>query len=295
MQAVEEPAILRWIASRAVGTGYAACVTPQARSTLVSISIAQVRTHGWPRCLVGGGTMYLSIPSFIVLNLTLVVVLMQMILTPLFRLPPVRWADHVFMDRGRIANLFWLDRLNCQFCGYANGLCTMLNTQLDHLASASPTQHPARWAVAAVTAILTAPLWAAFDLYTIRFLYGLVISRCLRMRRFSYAEGAAVLEEGGYAAQHPWLVRSTLRVWKNSALALEMCLEQIESSWCPLRHFELREGIVYPKHHKTFFGANRIEELREARNFLQANGGTVSRRSALDERPAHMQAKGIDR
>ena len=243
--------------------------------------------------------MYLSIPSFIVLNLTIVVLLMQVVLTPVFRLPPVRWADHVFMDRGRIANLFWLDRLNCQFCGYANGLCTMLNTQLDHLAAQKPEQGAQRCAVAAVCAVVTAPLWATFDLYTIRGLYNLVISQCLGMQRFSLAQGAALLERGRYASQHPPAARAVLRLWKNSALALEMCLEQIESSWCPLRHFETREGIVYPKHHKRFFGANVIGELREARNFLQANSGTVSRRamevipSGLDELPPDVQTKRV--
>lgn len=252
-----------------------------ARTTLVSISIAQIRIRGWPRCIVGGGTMYLSIPSFIVLNLTIVVGLLGGLLAPVFSLPRIRWADHVFLDRGRIANLFWLDRLNCQFCGYANGLCTMLNTQLDNLAGIDPKPGPARWFIGALAAVVTAPFWVAFDLYTIRFLYGMIISRCLGMQRFSYAEGVAILDEGHYAGQLPAPARATLRLWKGSALALEMCLEQIESSWCPLRHFETREGIVYPKHHKSFFGANHIEELKEARNFLQANGGTVSKRGAV--------------
>lgn len=224
--------------------------------------------------------MYLSLPAFIVLNLTIIVILLQGVLAPLFGVPRVRWADHVFMDRGRIANLFWLDRLNCQFCGYANGLTTMLNTQLDHLAQSQQTPGPFRWFIAGTLATITAPLWILFDLYTVRFLFGLIISRCLGMLRFSYAEGWAVMRAGHYAGHHPWAARTTLRVWKNSALALSMLLEQIESAWCPLRHYETREGIVYPEHHKYFFGATAIEELRAARNYLAANGGTVSRRSA---------------
>ena len=248
------------------------------RSALVSISISQIRSHGWARCLVGGGTMYFSIPSFIVLNLTVVVALFGWLLLPLFRLPSVSWADHVFLDRGRIANLFWLDRLNCQFCGYANGLCTMLNVQLDRLAGASPNAGGLRWGLAGVAAVATAPLWAAFDLYTVRFLYDLVISRCLRMHRFSRAEGAALLAEANYAGQLPGPARFVLRQWKSSALALESLLEQIESAWCPLRHFETRAGVVYPRHHTNFFGADSIEGLRAARNALQAGGGTVSLR-----------------
>jgi hypothetical protein len=249
-----------------------------ARSTLVSLNIAQVRLHGWPRCVVGGGTMYLSIPGFVLLNLTLVVALLQGLLAPLFGVPRVRWADHVFMDRGRIARLYWLDRLNCQFCAYANGLCTMLNTQLDHLAERRGGANAFQWTVAGAAAVITAPLWILFDLYTIRFLYDGIISRCLRMHRFSRADGRAVLEAGNYAGHLPPTARFVLRAWKNSALALESLLEQIESAWCPLRHFEAREGIVYPRHHKRFFGASTLEELKEARRFLHAHAGTVSER-----------------
>ncbi len=253
-------------------------LTEAPRSALVSISISQIRTHGWARCLVGGGTMYLSIPAFVVLNLTVVVALFGWLLLPLFRLQPVGWADHVILDRGRIANLFWLDRFNCQFCGYANGLCTMLNVQLDRLAGASPAAGGLRWGIAAAAAVVTAPLWVAFDLYTVRFLYDLVISRCLRMHCFSRAEGAALLAESNYAGHLPAPARFVLRQWKSSALALESLLEQIESAWCPLRHFETRAGVVYPRHHTHFFGADSIAGLKAARNALQAGGGTVSRR-----------------
>ena len=55
-------------------------------------------------------------------------------------------------------------------------------------------------------------------------------------------------------------------------------IEQIESAWCPLRHYERREGIVYPAHHARFFGADTIDDLREARNYLYQNNGTVSTR-----------------
>ncbi len=250
----------------------------RASSQIVSLSIAQIRIHGWARCLVGGGTMYLSIPAFIVLNLSIVVLLFQWLLGPLFSLPAVHWRDHVFMDRGRIANLLWLDRLNCQFCGYANGLCTMLNRQLDALAAVNQPVSGWRWALASLAALVSLPLWVLFDLYTIRGLYGLVISRCLRMSRLSLGEGAAILRTENYGGQLPSPARMMLRAWKNSALSLSVLLEQIESAWCPLRHFETRQGIVYPAHHANFFGAHQIEQLREARNHLFANQGTAYKR-----------------
>jgi hypothetical protein len=56
-----------------------------------------------------------------------------------------------------------------------------------------------------------------------------------------------------------------------------MALEQIESSWCPLKHFERREGIVYPDHHKKFFGPDEIEAMRQT----LMNEGSVSYRKPI--------------
>ncbi|MBM4393774.1 MAG: hypothetical protein FJ090_21830 [Deltaproteobacteria bacterium] len=48
------------------------------------------------------------------------------------------------------------------------------------------------------------------------------------------------------------------------------------------------EGIVYPRHHKRFFGAFTLEELKEARRFLCANSGTVCERGQA--RPAQSES-----
>jgi len=48
-------------------------------------------------------------------------------------------------------------------------------------------------------------------------------------------------------------------------------------SWCPLKHFERREGIVYPDHHKKFFGPDEIEAMRQT----LMNERSVSSRKAL--------------
>jgi hypothetical protein len=249
-----------------------------ARSIIVSISIAQVRRLGWLRCLVGGGCMYLTVPAFIVLNVTLVLALYQWIVRPLVGTARVRWADHVILDRMRIEGLLLLDRVNCQFCAYANGLSTMMNTELDHLSQFSGRLSWWKQPIVALAVLVSWPVWIAFDLYAVRLVYGVGISRPLRMLRLSYSDAASILRRAEYGAQFGWLPRVTLRLWKNTALAMSMALEQIESAWCPLRHFEAREGIVYPEHHKNFLGASSIEDLRKARDYLRARGGTVSPR-----------------
>jgi hypothetical protein len=109
-------------------------------------------------------------------------------------------------------------------------------------------------------------------------IYNILVSRPLGMHRVSAKETNAMLEEYGYASQFSKLTRHFLRGSKSGALRFAMALEQIESSWCPLKHFERREGIVYPDHHKRFFGPDEIEAMRQT---LMTEGTVSSRKPRL--------------
>ena len=229
---------------------------------------------GFIRTAIGGLSQYLSIPFWILFHVTLVTLLYQWLLRPLFGLPRVRWADHVIIDRHRYQELGWFDTFNCWFCGYANGLSTMMNTELDHLARHTGSLSPVRKALAALGAAAGLPiLWVA-DLVVLRFIYNVMISRPLGMHRISFAEAGTVLEKENYAAGFSPAGKMAVRYSKNLFLRMNGALEQIESSWCPLTHFEKRNGIVYPDHHKNFFGPGQIEEMRQTLSTV----GTVSPR-----------------
>ena len=121
--------------------------------------------------------------------------------------------------------------------------------------------------------VLSAPLVLICEIH-LQVIYNLLVSRPLGMHRVSIREAAAVLEAGDYAAHYVAPSRFVIRSAKNMMLRFALALEQIESSWCPLRHFERREGIVYPEHHKTFFGPGQIKSMRRA----LLTEGTVSDR-----------------
>lgn len=234
---------------------------------------SHIRRIGWARTFAGGLSMYLCIPLLIVLHVTVCVALYQWLLRPLFGIPRVRWADHVIIDRHRIAGMSWFDKFNCMFCGYANGLVTMANMELDHLARLDHAVPLWKQAVVAVVALLMLPLQVVFEA-GLQIIYNILVSRPLGMHRVSIAEAHRVMVNEGYAAQRPWLGRVLLRIVKSTVLRFSMGLEQIESSWCPLKHFETREGIVYPKHHDKFFGPHEIERMRQVLSTV----GTVSDR-----------------
>lgn len=228
---------------------------------------------GFIRTIAGGGPMYLCIPMLIMLHTTLAVVLYQWLVRPLLGTPRVRWADYVIIDRHRISELTWFDKLNCVFCGYANGVNTMINQELDYAADLNAPV--ALWKRPLLTILCLAylPIYVIFEL-NFQIIYNILVSRPLGMHRVSMKEALTVLKRQRYAAAHGVMFRAWLYLTKSCALRFVMALEQIESSWCPLRHFERRKGVVYPEHHKKFFGPDEVKQMRE----VLRTSGTVSAR-----------------
>ncbi|HVC08403.1 MAG TPA: hypothetical protein VNH15_00505 [Elusimicrobiota bacterium] len=48
--------------------------------------------------------------------------LYQAVCFPVYRIAKVERARYVILDRGRLPYLNWIERINCDYCGYANGL-----------------------------------------------------------------------------------------------------------------------------------------------------------------------------
>jgi hypothetical protein len=54
--------------------------------------------------------------------LDLIVTTYQMICFPIYGIPKVRRADFILLDRHRLAYLNVIEKLNCEYCAYANGI-----------------------------------------------------------------------------------------------------------------------------------------------------------------------------
>lgn len=263
-------------ATPASRTTPAAGAPPTDWTLMYPIFGSHIRRIGWTRTLAGGLSMYTCIPFLMVMHVTVCVALYQWVLRPLLGIPRVRWADHVIIDRHRIEGLSGFDRFNCMFCGYANGLTTMANMEMDHIANRQGDLALWRRLLLAPLLLAFMPMNIVFEL-ALQVIYNIMVSRPLGMHRVSMAEAAAVLEKEGYGSQYSAPARFMLRLAKSPLLRFSMALEQIESSWCPLRHFETRKGVVYPKHHDRFFGPAQIEEMRRVLKTV----GTVSDRRPL--------------
>jgi hypothetical protein len=64
--------------------------------------------------------IYSGIVPFFLLDVFLTV--FQWICFPVYGVPKVKRGDYIFFDRGNLKYLNLLERLNCAFCSYGNGL-----------------------------------------------------------------------------------------------------------------------------------------------------------------------------
>lgn len=244
------------------------------RFTLVStIYIGHAKRIGHIRALTGGISMYLCIPLMVLLNITFTASLFQWFIRPLLKIPRFLWKDYVILDRNRITELAWLDKFNCLFCGYANGLLNLTNKELDGIDQVKAKLNPFKIIVLSLLSIIYIPILLV-DEIGIQIIYNILVSRLLGMHRVSIKQAYTVIDKNSFANHYPQPIRFLTRYNKNVMLRVAMLLEQIESSWCPLTHFERREGIVYPEHHKNFFGPDEIKKMWE----VLATEGSVSDR-----------------
>lgn len=242
-------------------------------SMLGPIFGAHVERIGLARVLAGGLSMYLYIPFMIFAHTTFALVIYQGLLRPLLGTPRVHWRDYVIIDRQRIDGLTWFDKFNCMFCGYANGVTTMMNQELDHVSQLKTPVALWRWPLLMVATVLLACIEIIAEV-PFQIIFNVMVSLPLGMHHYSISEAHRAMRTHGYGKQLPLVLRAGLYIAKYHTLRFAMALEQIECSWCPLRHFESRKGVVYPGHHEKFFGP---KEIRQMYDTLRTRG-TVSDR-----------------
>jgi len=237
-----------------------------------SIFMTHVRRIGLARTAIGGGLMYLSVLEFIFLHLTTIIVLYRWMLTPFFKVRRFRIRDYIILDRRKIEGMRRFDKLNCEFCGYANGTAKLWNDELDEIAAAELGKgRLLRKLVAGLYALCLA-VFLFFNFILSKILF-MIIALFLGLHWAKTGVIRERLADSGYAGGYAVPARAILRFAKLYAESLAINLEQIESGWCPLKHLDSKESVV-PEHHRYFYGRENLAEAIEA----LARDGSVSPR-----------------
>lgn len=237
-----------------------------------SIFWTHVKRIGFFRTLFGGFLQYLSVFEFVMLHLTVIVVLYRIMLVPVFKVKKFRIGDYLLFDRGKVARMRAFDKINCQFCAYANGTAKLWNDELDELAEADFGKgNIFRKAIVGVYSLCLG-IFLVFSFILSKILF-VIIALFLGMHIVKIGKIRAELDAVNYAGRHRLPLRFLIRCAKVYAGSLAANLEQIESSWCPLKHVE-SERFVVSEHHDNFYEQDRLDEVIE----VLARDGTVSPR-----------------
>jgi hypothetical protein len=92
----------------------------RARHRAARESLGSFLSRTRPTVVLTAPVIYALIVPFVLLDLC--VTIFQAVCFPVYGIPKVRRRDHIAIDRQHLAYLNGLPKLNCIYCGYANGL-----------------------------------------------------------------------------------------------------------------------------------------------------------------------------
>lgn len=228
-----------------------------------------LRRLGLLRITTGAHAQYLAIPVFLFTHGS-VWLTRDKVLRPLLGLPALDWDKYLVFDRHAMPELGYLDRFNCTYCGWANGVAALFEHELDAIEQCAPIATEAL--SPGVRAYLASSVVAqAAVMAYLAGLWELVVAPLLGMHRTPLQEVVRAVREAGYGERWSPGARAMLRFYKIYARYQLNALEQIESAWCPLKH--AAEGN-FPAHHADFFSQDDVAEMLR---FLEERGTTVGR------------------
>jgi hypothetical protein len=233
---------------------------------------SHVKRIGLFRTFIGGVPMYVSIPFFALFHLFCLFIFTTLILQPLLGLRKLQFKNYVIIDRHKITELPWFDRLNCMYCGYANGLATFFEARLSQIELWEGSLGFGKKIMLFLGLLIYFP-FSLLNKIDHKITYELLISRPLGLHRLSTKDARLELECWDKGAnKKTGFVHNIIRNERIFSMKINMALEQIESSWCPIKHADVRSEVIYPKHHENFLERHEIQKMKD---ILQSDG-TVS-------------------
>lgn len=91
-----------------------------ARHRLLKAAALRYILGSRPAIVLSAPAIYALVIPFVLLDIF--VAMYQAVCFPVYGIPRVRRSDYFAFDRGQLAYLNIIERVNCRFCAYANGL-----------------------------------------------------------------------------------------------------------------------------------------------------------------------------
>ncbi len=226
--------------------------------TIFSIHVKRL---GLTRVLAGALGMYITVPVFIIIHVFVIYLLINSIVAPLLKLTNLKPSNYIIIDRYKVQGLGLIDKVNCLFCGWVNGISTYMSQATESI-SGCRYEMPVKTKVVLSTLTLSYILPAILIQIAMHLNNNYLIASSLKLKKIYWLRlFGDTLADKKFAAAYSRLARIFLIYQKTTWASLALSLEQIESAWCPIKHLEKKECVVYPDHHRTFFSPHQIDEL----------------------------------
>lgn len=240
-------------------------------SIFISIFQIHARRIGYVRTFLGSIMMYVTIPFFVFIQITITIFLYKFLLRPFLGLHNLRIREYIIFDRHNISELNFFDRFNCLFCEYANGVTLLMNEEIDQIEVSNFTLNFFN-KIALLLYLIPQTLFFTL-LFLITTIPTYILVKLLGLHRASFKKVYRTLKERDYANKFSPPMYIVVLFYKISAQIIAYNLEQIESSWCPIKHID-KKGFVFPPHHQNFFHRTELELMK----VVLETKGTVSKR-----------------
>ena len=89
------------------------------QKALVQKIIPFVRESSWP-VILSAPVIWSVLPAALLFDLMMT--LFQAVCFPIYGIPRVKRGDHIILDRSALPYLNVIEKINCQYCAYVNGL-----------------------------------------------------------------------------------------------------------------------------------------------------------------------------
>jgi hypothetical protein len=93
--------------------------TRKYHKTLITKVHTYLYSAGLLKIIIAPLVWFCIIPAFF---MDLVIMVFQFICFPVYRIPKVRRSDYIILDRHSLQYLNVIEKINCVYCGYINGL-----------------------------------------------------------------------------------------------------------------------------------------------------------------------------
>jgi len=229
----------------------------------------QLKRIGYWRMLIGGFGMYLSVPFLIMFHLINIKFFLGYVIGHTLAIPKLDIHRFLVIDRHHYSELSFMDKVNCVFCGYANGLAAYFEARMSqiYLYAGEVT------GLKKLLFQIGLPIYKLSRLFYL--IHGFLLYRCLIFKILNY--GTSNLLDARSSIRNRGLPTKPKSEFIQKRMPDEIVfavmwsddLEQIESAWCPIKH--IKKDAIYPDHHANFYP---IEDLGEAVAIIKKHGST---------------------